>query len=42
MDHPKGSWTVKTGMTAIALISVILYCAVLIVRSYVWMVKAGW
>ncbi len=42
MSHPKDSWTVKSWMTAIALIAVIFYCGMLFYRSYVWMVKAGW
>ena len=42
MPHPKDSGNVKTWMTAIALIAVVLYCGMLIVRSYLWMVRAGW
>ncbi len=35
-------WTVKTLMIVIALTAVILYCGMLFVRSYIWMVRAGW
>jgi hypothetical protein len=42
MPHAKDRWTVKTLMIVIALTAVILYTGMLIVRSYIWMVKAGW
>jgi hypothetical protein len=42
MPHAKNPWTVKTLMIMIALTAVILYSGMLIVRSYIWMVKAGW
>lgn len=42
MPPAKNRWTVKTWMIAIALIAVIFYSGMLYVRSYIWMVKAGW
>ena len=42
MPHAKNCWTVKTLMIVIALAAVILYTGMLIVRSYIWMVRAGW
>ena len=42
MPHAKDRWTVKTLMIVIALTAVILYTGMLIVRSYIWMVRAGW
>jgi hypothetical protein len=42
MPHPKDRWTVKTSMIVIALTAVILYSGMLFVRSYIWMVRAGW
>jgi hypothetical protein len=34
--------TVKDWMIVIALTAVILYAGMLMVRSYIWMVRAGW
>ena len=42
MPHAKNRWTVKTLMIVIALTAMILYTGMLIVRSYIWMVRAGW
>ncbi len=42
MPPAKNRWTVKTLMIVIALTAVILYAGMLIVRSYIWMVRAGW
>jgi hypothetical protein len=42
MSSPKNRWTVKTLMIVIALTAVILYTGMLIVKSYIWMVRAGW
>ena len=42
MPPAKNRWTVKTLMIVIALLAVIFYCGMLFVRSYIWMVKAGW
>jgi hypothetical protein len=42
MPHAKNRWTIKTLMIVIALTAVILYTGMLIVRSYIWMVRAGW
>jgi hypothetical protein len=42
MRSAKNRWTVKTLMIVIALIAVIFYTGMLIERSYIWMVRAGW
>jgi hypothetical protein len=42
MPSAKNRWTVKTLMIVIALTAVILYTGMLIVKSYIWMVRAGW
>jgi Zn-dependent protease with chaperone function len=42
MPHAKNRWTVKTLMIVIALTAVILYAGMLFVRSYIYMVRAGW
>jgi hypothetical protein len=42
MPHEKNGWTVKTLMIVIALTAVILYAGMLFVRSYTYMVRAGW
>jgi hypothetical protein len=42
MPLAKNRWTVKTMMIVIALTAVIFYTGMLIVRSYIWMVRAGW
>lgn len=40
MERPR--FTVQWLMTVIALVTIILYPGMLFVRSYIWMVKAGW
>lgn len=42
MPPAKNRSTVKNLMIVIALTAVILYSGILIVRGYIWMVKAGW
>jgi hypothetical protein len=42
MPSAQDRWTVKTLMIVSALTAVILYCGMLFVRSYIWMVRAGW
>lgn len=42
MPHAKNRWTVKTLMIVIALLAVIFYAGMLIVRTYIWMVRAGY
>jgi hypothetical protein len=42
MPPEQNRWAVKTLMIVIALTAVILYCGMLFVRSYIWMVRAGW
>ena len=42
MPSAVNRWTVKTLMIVIALTAVILYTGILFVKSYIWMVRAGW
>ena len=42
MPPAQNRWTVKTLMIVIALTAVILYSWTVIVRGYIWMVRAGW
>jgi hypothetical protein len=42
MPSAKNRLTVKSLLIVIALTAVIVYTGMLIVRSYIWMVRAGW
>ncbi len=40
MNAPK--FTIRQLLIVIALLAVILYCGMLFVKSYIWMINAGW